>query len=173
MNFQWITPKQAHQALLDKQPCTLIDVREGMEHRHEKPEHAVHTPLSSFDDHVDKLSNEQPIYVLCKSGNRACKAGQELIKHGITNFKIIEGGLDAWKSQGLPTQASPKTLWSLERQVRFTAGLLVTLGIVLSLIVTPNAMYLSLFIGVGFMFSALTNTCGMGMVLTKMPWNHK
>jgi hypothetical protein len=52
-----------------------------------------------------------------------------------------------------------------------TAGFLVFTGIVLGSLVHPYFYGLSGFIAVGLMFSAVTNTCGMGMMLAKMPWN--
>ena len=59
----------------------------------------------------------------------------------------------------------------LERQVRFTAGSLVLTGVVLAVLIHPYFVWLSAFIGAGLVFAAVTDTCAMGMLLAKMPWN--
>ena len=60
--------------------------------------------------------------------------------------------------------------WDLERQVRFTAGAIVLLSILVS-IVFPPARFVAGFVGAGLVFAAVTNTCGMAMVLSKLPYN--
>jgi hypothetical protein len=56
---------------------------------------------------------------------------------------------------------------ALERQVRIAAGSLVLLGWLLH----PAFLGLSAFVGAGLVFAGLTDTCGMGMLLARMPWN--
>jgi hypothetical protein len=60
---------------------------------------------------------------------------------------------------------------SLERQVRIAAGLLVVLGVVLGWLVHPAFVGLSAFVGAGLTFAGITDTCAMGMLIAKMPWN--
>mgnify|MGYP003572779105 FL=1 len=60
---------------------------------------------------------------------------------------------------------------SLERQVRIAAGSLVVLGVALGFAVHPGFFGLAGFVGAGLVFAGLTDTCGMGMVLARMPWN--
>ena len=60
---------------------------------------------------------------------------------------------------------------SLERQVRIAAGTLVVLGTVLGLTVHPGFIGLSAFVGAGLIFAGVTDTCGMGLLLARMPWN--
>ena len=59
----------------------------------------------------------------------------------------------------------------MERQVRFTAGALVLLGLVLGLLMHPALLLLSAGVAGGLVFSALTDTCGMAVVLGKLPHN--
>jgi hypothetical protein len=61
----------------------------------------------------------------------------------------------------------------MERQVRFTAGALVLLGLVLGLLVHPAFQLLSAAIAGGLVFSALTDTCGMAVVLGRLPFNRR
>ena len=82
----------------------------------------------------------------------------------------VAGGTDAWAAAGLPTVVNRK-IWSLERQVRLAAGLLVLIGAVLGFAVHRYFFGLCAFVGCGLTFAGLTNWCGMGMLLARMPWN--
>jgi hypothetical protein len=64
-----------------------------------------------------------------------------------------------------------QTGWSLERQVRLGAGLLVLVAVVLSLVWNRGWIGLCVFVGLGLTFAGLTDICGIAFLLTKMPWN--
>ena len=64
-----------------------------------------------------------------------------------------------------------KKAMSLERQVRVAAGSLVLLGVALAALVHPGFVGLAAFVGAGLLFAGLTDTCGMGLLLARMPWN--
>ncbi len=85
-----------------------------------------------------------------------------------SSLKIGEVSL-ASESANLPTVKGASKVWSLERQVRFAAGSLVVLGVVLSLLLHQYFIALSAFVGAGLVFAAVTDTCGMAMMLAKMP----
>ena len=76
----------------------------------------------------------------------------------------------AWEQAGLPLEKEPHAPWALERQVRLVAGLLILLGLGLSH-VWPVAIVLAWFVPLGLVFAALTDSCMMGMLLAKLPWN--
>ena len=90
---------------------------------------------------------------------------------GITNIVSVEGGTSAWAAAGLPVSRGKKAILPLERQVRTLAGFLALLGAILGYFVHPYFNGLSAFIGAGLMYAGITDTCGMGMMLAKMPWN--
>ena len=98
------------------------------------------------------------------------KVCQKLEAAGFTNSVNVEGGTSAWRAAGLPVVEGKKVM-SLERQVRIAAGSLVVIGIAIGQFVHPAGFGLSALIGAGLVFSAVTNTCGMGMLIAKMPWN--
>jgi rhodanese-related sulfurtransferase len=89
---------------------------------------------------------------------------------GQANVVNVEGGTLAWAEAGLPVVRGPKAI-SLERQVRIAAGSLVLLGAVLGWFVHPAFVGLSAFIGAGLVFAGVTDTCGMALLLARMPWN--
>ena len=82
----------------------------------------------------------------------------------------VEGGTLACVEAGLPVVRGKKAI-SLERQVRIAAGSLVLLGVLLGWFVHPAFIGLSAFVGAGLVFAGITDTCGMGMMLARMPWN--
>ena len=96
------------------------------------------------------------------------KVSQKLEAAGFTNIVNVEGGTSAWHAAGLPVDEG-KNVMSLERQVRIAAGSLVVIGIAIGQFVHPAGFGLSALIGAGLVFSAVTNTCGMGMMIAKMP----
>ena len=151
--------------------CQVIDVREFSEFNSERIADAQLMPLSNFEKHADEIDHSKPIYIMCRSGNRAKQAAEKLINRGFTDIHVIEGGMTAWAGARLPVIKGESKVWSLERQVRFAAGSFVLTGIVLGTFITPYLYFLSGVIGAGLMFSAATDTCAMGMVLAHMPWN--
>ena len=64
-----------------------------------------------------------------------------------------------------------KGVISIERQVRIGAGTMVLAGVLLGHYVYPGWYFLSGFIGCGLIFAGITDWCGMGLLLAKMPWN--
>lgn len=153
--------------------CQVIDVREFSEFNSERIADAQLMPLSNFEKHADEIDHTKPVYLMCRSGNRARQAAERLHSKGFSDVHVVEGGMLAWTQANLPVVKGESKVWSLERQVRFAAGLFVLTGIVLGFAVSPYLFLISGFVGAGLMFSAVTDTCGMGMVLARMPWNQK
>lgn len=151
--------------------CQVIDVREFSEFNSERIADAQLMPLSNFEKHADEIDHSKPVYLMCRSGNRAENAAEKLASKGFTDIHVIEGGMVAWAGANLPVVTGESKVWSLERQVRFAAGLIVLTGIMLGILLSPYLILLSAFVGGGLMFSAATDTCAMGMVLARMPWN--
>lgn len=152
----------------------VIDVRTPAEFREVHAPIAVNIPLDKLcAEHIKELTNgngDATVYVICQSGNRSSMACQKLMESGIPNVVSVEGGTKAWDQAGLPVIRGKKTI-SLERQVRIAAGFLVLTGALLGMFVNPWFSGLSAFVGAGLMFAGITDTCGMAMMLAKMPWN--
>lgn len=152
----------------------LIDVRMPTEYREVHAEGARNYPLDVLDPKAIAGSRNgrsaEPLYVICKSGNRSTKAVQKFLDAGIENVVNVEGGTTAWDAAGLPVKRGKKSV-SLERQVRIAAGSLVFTGAALGYFVNPYFIGLSAFVGAGLVFAGITDTCGMGMMIAKMPWN--
>jgi rhodanese-related sulfurtransferase len=134
---------------------------------------ARNVPLDQLDPkaliEARNESSGEPLYIICKSGGRAQQACERFIQAGFTNVVNVEGGTTACVAAGLPVDRGEKAM-SLERQVRIVAGSLVFLGAIGSIFYLPLAG-LSAFVGAGLVFAGITDTCGMGMLLARMPWN--
>ena len=173
MSVPTISPRQLAE-LCKSGRIELIDVRTPVEFREVHVEHARNVPLDRLDPVVVMQarngSREEPLYVICRSGSRGRQACEKFLAAGFPNVVNVEGGTLAWAECGLPVVRGKQAI-SLERQVRMAAGLLVLLGALLGWLVHPAFVGLAAFIGAGLVFAGITDTCGMGMLLARMPWN--
>lgn len=171
MNVQTISPKELEKRREQGEVVELIDVRTPVEYAEIHVEGARLVPLDTLDPHtLASGRNGEPLYVICRTGSRAAKAYEQLQAAGIQNVVSVEGGPLGWEQAGLPVVRGGKVI-SLERQVRIAAGTLVLVGVLLGWLVHPGFLGLSAFVGAGLIFAGITDTCGMGLMLAKMPWN--
>jgi rhodanese-related sulfurtransferase len=173
MSITTIYPKQLLEIVQAGQDVELIDVRTPVEFREVHVSFARNVPLDQLD--VAKLAGARngasyPLYFICQSGGRGKQACEKLLAAGYTNVVNVEGGTQAWDQAALPVVRGKKAI-SLERQVRIAAGSLVLIGSLPSYFAHPYWIALPAFVGAGLLFSGITDTCGMGMLLARMPWN--
>jgi rhodanese-related sulfurtransferase len=149
----------------------LLDVRTPAEFESAHIPGAYNVPLDTLGEHAAEIRRHvsETVVVICRSGMRASQAEQKLAAHGMENVKVLDGGMIAWERHG-GTVNRGQQRWDLERQVRLVAGSLVLAGIVIS-VWFPAARFFSGAIGLGLTVAALTNTCVMGMMLAKLPYN--
>ena len=148
----------------------LIDVRTPAEFGSVHAEGAVNHPMESLDVERLRFGKEDEIQVICQSAGRSMKVCQKLEAAGYSNVVNVEGGTSAWQASGLPV-VEGKKMMSLERQVRIAAGSLIVIGAAIGQFVHPGGFGLSAFVGAGLVFAGVTDTCGMGMMIARMPWN--
>ena len=152
----------------------LLDVRTPAEFEELHIEGSLLKPLHELNpEEIKSLTQgKSACYVICRSGGRARQAAEKLVQSGISSIKVLDGGVTAWEKAGLPVVRGKSTI-SLERQVRIAAGALVFTGSALGYFVNPTWIALSAFVGAGLVFAGVTDTCGMAMVLARMPWNNR
>jgi rhodanese-related sulfurtransferase len=174
MSIPVISPHDLADLCKSGKGIEIIDVRTPMEFREVRLTPARNVPLDTLDPAaVMKArtgSEHEPLYVICRSGSRGRQACEKFLAAGFANVVNVEGGTLACVEGGLPVVRGKKMV-SLERQVRVAAGFLVLLGALLAWFVDPVFVFLSAFIGAGLIFAGVTDTCGMGLMLAKMPWN--
>lgn len=151
--------------------CIVIDVRTPVEVSSEHIAGALHIPLAELPSRCHELKDiPGPGLLLCRTGKRAEKAREVLVQAGIEDLIVVEGGLEAYTGCGGET-VMDHTGISLQRQVGIAAGLLVVLGAVLGFLVHPALHGFSALVGAGMIFAGITENCGMGFLLARMPWN--
>lgn len=165
-----MSPSDLQQRLLAGEQLQLVDVRAAGEFAGMRIGRASLLPLGELERRASELDRDKPVVCVCRSGQRSGQAARTLVALGFRHVSQLDGGLLAWAQAGLPLERDAGAPWALERQVRFAAGLLVLTGLALSL-VWPPAVALAWFVGAGLVFAALTDWCGMALLLAKLPWN--
>jgi rhodanese-related sulfurtransferase len=150
----------------------LIDVRSPTEFAAGHIPTAINLPLEQLDSRLADLDRSRSLVLTCQRGPRSVMA-QERLQIAFPGAPTLLGGTEAWREAGLPIVSTTRSRWSLERQVRLGAGLIVVIGILLSLIVNRAWLGLSAFAGFGLTFAGFTDICPMGMLLARMPWNRQ
>jgi rhodanese-related sulfurtransferase len=148
----------------------LIDVRSPSEFASGHIPGAVNIPMDEIESRLADLSPATPIVLICQMGKRARMTAGLLDPCGF-QLSILEGGTSAWIEAGLPVVQSVRSRWSLERQVRLGAGLLVLIALALTVLVSARWVFLAVFVGAGLTFAGLTDICLMAELLRRMPWN--
>ena len=161
------------QEQLENGEIHLVDVREQVEFAGGRVKGASLLPLGELEKRHEELDHSKRIYVMCRTGRRSAEAQRKLHDLGFTNVVNVSGGIEAWKKEDLPVERDEQAPWSIERQVRFAAGILVLTGVLLSVLVHPYFIVLSGMIGFGLAFTATIDWCGMGLLIAKMPWNKR
>lgn len=156
--------------LVQREAVQIIDVRSPGEFAAAHIPGAISVPMDQIESRLHDLSDQRQVVLVCQSGKRA-EMTCGLLQASEKDLTVLEGGTAAWQSAGLPVVSSSKSRWSLERQVRLAAGILVLTGVVLSLTVHPNWIGLSGFVGAGLTFAGLTDLCPMAIFFGAMPWN--
>lgn len=154
-------------------PVRILDVRSPAEFETVHIPGAYNVPLDTLGEHAADIQQhvEEPVVLVCRSGMRASQAEQRLAAAGMGNVRVLEGGMMAWERDGRTVNRGVAR-WDIERQVRLTAGSIVLASIVAS-IWAPEARFLAGAIGLGLSVAALTNTCAMGAMLSKLPYNRQ
>ena len=148
----------------------ILDVRTTAEFESVHIPGSFNVPLDLLAEHVSNLADlAHPIVLVCASGNRATTAHRHLTDAGKSNLRVLDGGIGGWQTAGGEV-ARGDAKWTLERQVRGVAGSIVVASIIAGL-VSPKARLLAGAVGFGLTFSAITDTCAMGNLLSRLPYN--
>ena len=167
-----IRPDEMEMLLRERPEVRLLDVRTPGEHEAVHIRGAYNVPLDTLGEHGPEIQAhvEEPVILICQSGQRARKAEEALRAAGMPNLHVLDGGVNGWVAAGKPVVRGAGRL-SLERQVRIAAGSLAATGGILALAVNPLFALLPAFVGSGLVFAGVTDTCGMGMLLSRLPYN--
>ena len=171
--LEMVSPSQAQEIVKKDSQVKFLDVRSPLEFSQAHIKDSINIPIDVISTKIDELSADAKRYIVfCRTGNRSPMAADILIQSGINGVKVMDGGITEWQKKRLPV-IKGKTVVSLERQVRGVAGSLVLSGMMLSWWINPAFISISIFVCCGLIFSAITDSCLMGMLLLKLPYNKK
>jgi rhodanese-related sulfurtransferase len=149
----------------------ILDVRSPVEFETVHIPGSYNVPLDTLREHREDLARhlDDHVVLVCRSGMRAQQAEQAFAGVGLPNVHVLEGGVTAWESDGGEVTRG-EARWDLERQVRLVAGGIV-LAAGLGSLAVPRLKWLATGVGAGLVTAAVTDTCMMGLALSKLPYN--
>jgi len=168
-----ITPQALYDCFREGKHVELIDVSTPIEFAERRVSFAKNLPIDSPE--LAAFMRERRgdcahrLYVMCAGGVRSVKACERYPEANLVN---VEGGMRNWSACGLPV-ATTENVVTLDRQVRIAAGALTVVGCALAAIAHPYFLAVPAFVGAGLFTAGVTNTCGMALLLAKMPWNRR
>jgi rhodanese-related sulfurtransferase len=172
-----ITPIELQAVIASQPDLTLFDVRTPVEFAEVHVPQARNIPLDEINPKELAaslhLAKDKPVFLLCRGGQRATKAAEKFAREGFSQPVVVEGGTLAWMDSNLPVTRGKSGVISIERQVRIVAGGLVFAGVALGWLVHPAFYGIPAFVGAGLVFAGITDFCGMGLLLARMPWNKR
>ncbi|WP_214405590.1 rhodanese-like domain-containing protein [Pseudonocardia lacus] len=166
-----VHPADLRERLASTEPPRLVDVRTPAEFETAHIPGAVNIPLDVLRAHAAELSGSigPGAVLVCATGPRAERAGRVLAGAGVVDALVLTRGMTGWAAAGGRVERG-RQVWALDRQVRFTAGLLVLLGLLGGLLV-PGLQWFSALIAGALVVTALVGICPMADLLARMPWN--
>lgn len=147
----------------------LLDIRSPLEFESEHVAGSANLPLNELELRVGEVPEGEEVVVVCRTGVRATLAAQTLRRHGRA-ARVLEGGVVGWRKAGLKLKEGKKHL-GVDRQVQLIVGTAVLTATLLGAFVSPWFLIIAGFFGAGLTFAGATGTCGLAMVLMRMPWN--
>ncbi len=92
--------------LINHKNAVVLDVREPGEYDAGHVLNAKLLPLGKLKERMGELEKyrEQPIVVVCRSGNRSGTACFMLGKQGFSQVYNLAGGVQAWQKSSLPLE---------------------------------------------------------------------
>ena len=165
-----ISPAETLQKLRDGK-IRLVDIREPDEVNAVRVPGAEVAPLSVIKwTHLAPASPDLPIVFTCNSGNRTAKQSDSAARVGRWTRLADGRRRQHLAKEGLPVERGRRSM-PLFRQIQIGAGALVLLGLA-GVFVWPPMIWLSAFVGAGLP-AGVTGFCGLGLLLSAMPWNKK
>lgn len=167
-----LNPAELDELLRGRPDVRLLDVRTPGEYESVHIPGAYNVPLDTLGEHAADIRAhvDEPVVLVCQSGARARRAEEALKAAGMPQLHVLDGGVNGWVAAGHTVRRGAARI-SLERQVRIAAGTLAATGAFLALLVNPLFALLPAFVGSGLVFAGVTDTCAMGMLLARLPYN--
>ena len=167
-----IRPAELDDQLAHGDRVAVVDVRSPGEFAAAHIPGSYNLPLDALPSVSGALDGSltAPVVLVCQAGTRARLAETQLRAAGVEQVCVLDGGLAAWESAGLPLERGRGT-WSIQRQVRAIAGGLVLGGALGSVLVWRPLVYLSAAVGGGLLYAGVSDNCTLAKILVRLPYN--
>lgn len=167
-----VAPAELKSWIESGEEVAVLDVRSAAEFAAEHIDGAYNVPVDLVADHAQDIAAALggKVALICRSGARATRAQDILSSAGTENTYVVDGTVDDFEKAGGAVVRGAST-WAMDRQVRMVAGSLVLASVVGGQLVSPKLRAVAAGVGGGLAYSALSNTCAMANVLSRMPWN--
>lgn len=86
-----------------EQGAALVDVREPSEYRDGHVPGARNIPMGQLTARLDEIDRDQPVHVVCATGNRSGAMTDVLTAQGFDAANVV-GGTSAWIRSGRPIE---------------------------------------------------------------------
>ncbi len=169
-----ILPRELYRQQRAGTPVELLDVRTPPEYGRARVTGARLIPLAELDPETflnQRRITDAPLYITCQSGTRAAAAVEKFRRAGFNGCILVEGGMEAWMNAGLPVERGETKVLPLMRQVQIVVGAISAVGAAMALWVNIWFAVIPLMTGCGLLFAGMTGTCGMALLLARLPWN--
>ena len=96
--------------LINREDAAIVDVREMSEYVEGHLPQARSIPLGQLEQRLGDLEKRKdaPVILVCQSGSRSTEAGKKLTGLGFSRVYVLEGGVAAWRSAGMPLKKGSK-----------------------------------------------------------------
>lgn len=112
-NGETETLRQVPPRQVPQERATILDVRELSEWREARIAGAVHIPGAQLPARLDEVP-AGPVLVVCGGGYRSTIAASLLAREGREDVAHITGGMDAYRSAGLPIESDEPAMQPVE-----------------------------------------------------------
>ena len=167
-----VSPEKAVELM--RAGAVLIDIREADENARERIPGARHHALTQIDKNAPVRPGDDVLIFHCRSGARTRTNAPKLAAAApACETYILDGGIEAWKTAGLPVAFDRRQPIDLMRQMQIVAGSFALFGVLLGAWVAPGFYILAGLIGAGMIFAGISGICPMVNLLKLMPWNRR
>lgn len=92
---------------MNKERLIFVDIRKDEEYNEGHIRNAIHIPVEDLKERMGRIERykNDAVVVICANGKRSSRATAQLKKAGFKDVCSIEGGMKAWISDGMPTEA--------------------------------------------------------------------
>lgn len=101
-----VTAQQAVELIDKESNLQIVDVRTPGEYAEGHIANSTNIDIYDFEvfeNEINKLSKEKPVFVYCRSGGRSADAVSQLLELGFEEVYDLDGGITKWMNAGLQT----------------------------------------------------------------------